>query len=333
MTLSFRPASRASTIPLIGLYGQSGCGKTHSALMLARGFVGPSGRIGMIDTEGGRGEIFSDVLPGGYDVLPLGPPFSAQRYIEAVNAAKGMDVVIVDSVSHEWEGVGGVLDQASEIEKRTNKAGLHCWNKPKMEHQRFVLTLLQASVPVICCLRAKFKSRQGKNPRTGKTEIIKDDHTTPIQDEAFIYEMTIHAEILQDHKLRVTKLSHPDLRDVFKTGDMISIQTGEALRAWSDSGKKIPREKAAGNDGPSVAPEPAAAFDNSNLTEAQKGVVKVAKMGFAKFRDTWQSYDEAEKKDLGGKAFFDFVKDIAKRSDLGEKFDASGNAQTTLAAG
>ena len=240
MTLTFRPASRTAAVPLIGLYGQSGCGKTMSALLLARGLVGPSGKVAMIDTESGRGELYSDVIPGGYDVLQISGDFSSKAYMDAIKAANGYDCIIIDSASHEWEGVGGVTDQAARIEERSGKPGLHCWKAPKMEHQKFMLTLLQAKAPVICCLRAKFKSRQAKNPRTGKTEIVKDEHTTPIQDEAFIYEMTAHAEIMHDHTLRVTKISHPRLADVFKTGEMISADTGAKLAQWANVGTKEP---------------------------------------------------------------------------------------------
>jgi hypothetical protein len=308
-------------MPLIGLYGQSGSGKTHSALMLARGFVGPTGKIGMIDTESGRGEIFSDVLPGGYSVLPLDAPFSAERYQDAIRAANGLDAVIIDSVSHEWEGVGGVLDQASAIEERTGKAGLHCWNKPKMAHQKFMLTILQSKIPVICCLRAKYKSKQGKNPRTGKTEIIKDEHTSPIQDESFIYEMTIHAEILQDHTLRVTKLSHPGLRDIFKSGDMISIETGAALRRWSDG---------------AVTTQPKPVNQDGEMTPGK--LKEIAAKGSRELENALASLSETQMQKIKGAGLLATLKETATKADLSDDFpgtrrDVGGNEMTTLDAG
>jgi hypothetical protein len=238
MTYQIRPAVRENVKPLIGLYGQSGCGKTYSALLLARGLVGPNGRILMIDTESGRGSLYADVLPGGYDVLDLGEPFSSDRYIEAVKTAEKAsgDCLIIDSASHEWEGLGGVLDMAADREKASGKPGLHCWKEPKLRHQRFMLKLLQSSLPVIVCLRAKYKSRQVKNPRTGKSEIVKDEHTSPQQADDFIYEMTVHGEILQDHRFRLTKCSHPDLRGCFAEGQSISVATGEAIAAWATGG-------------------------------------------------------------------------------------------------
>jgi hypothetical protein len=251
MTLQFRPATRSRRRPLIGFYGLSGSGKTYSALMLARGLAGPEGKIAMIDTETGRGSDYEDVIPGGYDVLDLNEPFSPQHYIEAIDAlvrAKPA-VGIIDSMSHEWEGSGGVTEMATEIEIRSGKPGLHCWKEPKMQHARMMLKLLRTPMPVICCLRAKRKSRQGKDEK-GKTVIVKDEFATPKQDGDFIFEMTVHAELMPDHMLRVTKLGHPALAEIFKTGEMVTIETGQKLALWC-AGKE---QKAAAS--PSKPPPP-----------------------------------------------------------------------------
>lgn len=241
MSFEIKKASRKGVVPLIGLYSESGCGKTFSSLLLARGLVGASGRIVVIDTESGRASLYSDVIEGGYDVLDLSDNFSPMRYREAFKAAIGAkaDCIIIDSMSHEWEGNGGVLSMAAEVEEKTGKPGLHCWKVPKFEHNNLMLTLLQSPVPVIVCLRAHYKSRQQKNAKTGKAEIVKDDFTTPIQSEAFIFEMTVHAEIMPDHSLRVTKCSHPALQSVFVTGQPITLQTGVHLASWCAGGKNV----------------------------------------------------------------------------------------------
>lgn len=233
MSFEIKPATRQGVKPLVGIYSESGCGKTYSSLMLARGLVGPSGKIAMLDTESGRGSLYADVIPGGYDVLELREPFSPSRYIEAIQAieSSGAGVGIIDSASHEWEGLEGVLDMAGKIEEKTGKPGLHCWRLPKMEHAKFMLKLLQSPLPWIVCLRAKFKSRQIKNEQ-GKTQIIKDDYTSPQQAEDFIFEMTVHGEVMPDHAFRLTKCSHPDLKTCFPTSGPISIQHGEALARW-----------------------------------------------------------------------------------------------------
>ena len=228
-----RPASRQGIVPLIVFYSESGCGKTYSSLLVARGLAGPSGKIAMIDTENGRGELYSD-LPefGGYGVIRFDPPFSPSRYIDAMDAVEksGAAVGIIDSGSHEWEGVEGVLDLAAANEQKSGKAGLHNWKNPKFEHAKFVSALLRSKIPWIVCLRAKYKSHQVKE--NGKTVIIKDAYTSPIQDEGFIFEATCHGEIMPDHSLRLTKWSHPSLKPCFPVNAPVTIQTGEAIAKW-----------------------------------------------------------------------------------------------------
>lgn len=229
---TIRKATRQGVKPLIGLYSESGCGKTYSALLLARGFVGPSGKIVMCDSESGRGSLYADVLPGGYEVLQLDPPFTPARYIQAIEAVEqsGAQIGVLDSASHEWEGLNGVLDMAAENEERSKKSGLHNWKQPKFEHAKFMLRLIQSSIPWVVCLRAKYKTRQVK--QDGKTQIVKDDVPSPIQAEDFIFEMTAHALILPDHSIRLTKCSHPSLRDCFPKSGPINVQHGEAIAKW-----------------------------------------------------------------------------------------------------
>lgn len=241
MSFELKPATRQGVRPLIALYSESGCGKTFSSLLLARGFVGPSGKIAMIDTESGRGSLYADVLPGGYDVMELDPPFEPRRYCEAMAAveASGASIGIIDSGSHEWEGAGGVLDMASAIEERTGKTGLHCWKEPKLAHGLWVRTLLRSKLAWIVCLRAKYKSRQTKNEH-GKTVIVKDDHTSPIAAEDFIFEATAHAEILADHSIVLTKCSHPQLRACFPEKGPITVEHGRQLALWCAAGSALP---------------------------------------------------------------------------------------------
>lgn len=235
MSFEIHRASRQAFKPLIGLYSESGCGKTHTSLILARGFVGPKGKIVQADTERGRGSLFADILPGGYETFQISEPFSPARHIEAIDFVEkaGADIGILDSGSHCWEGLGGVLEMANDNEIRTQKQGLHNWRQPKMEHAKFVLRLLQSSIPWIVCLRAKYKTRQGKDDK-GKTVIIKDEATSPIQSEDFIYEMTVHLELLPNHSIIVTKEGHPELRKCFpanKTGP-ITFEHGKLLADW-----------------------------------------------------------------------------------------------------
>jgi hypothetical protein len=164
--MPFRPASRREAKPLIGLYSESGCGKTWSALLLARGFVGPQGRIGMIETEGGRGEAYVGRAPvGEYQARPIRGNFSPVEYGNAITEAEGdsLDALIIDSASHEWEGACGVLSMAADNKAKGMK-GVLVWQQPKMDHQRhFMLRLMQTPIPlVIVCMRRKIQWPDGK---------------------------------------------------------------------------------------------------------------------------------------------------------------------------
>lgn len=229
--MEIKRAVRTSVRPLVCLYGESGTGKTYSSLLLARGFVGPSGKIILGDTESGRGSLYADVIAGGYDTIDIQPPFSPARAIELIDTIeKHASIGIIDSGSHFWEGQGGVCDMADEIERRSGKTGLHCWREPKTEHQKMINRFLRSSIPWIICLRAKHKSRQTK--QNGKTVIIKDEFASPIQSEDFVFECTIHGETLPDHKFHRTKEAHPELCKCFPSDGPIEIKHGALLAEW-----------------------------------------------------------------------------------------------------
>src|ERR1035437_10021751 len=175
MNATFRPARKSEAKPLIGLYSESGAGKTWSALLLARGFVGPQGKIGMIETEGGRGEAYMGREPvGEYLVRPIRGNFSPTEYGKAITEAEDakLDALIIDSAWHEWESDGGVLAMAAENQVKGMK-GVLVWQKPKIDHQRhFMLRLMQTPIPlVIVCMRAKYPMEQvaGKDWVRSKT--------------------------------------------------------------------------------------------------------------------------------------------------------------------
>lgn len=236
--LTIKQATRQGVNPLIGLYAESGCGKTLSSLLLARGLAGETGKLCLVDSESGRGSLFADVIPGSYKTIDLEPPFSPQRYIQAIDLVEkeGYAVGIIDSASHEWEGMGGVCEMASDNEAKSGKAGLHNWKGPKLEHQKFVLRLMRSKIPWIVCIRAKCKTHQIREG--GFTKIQKDDFPSPVQAEDFIYELTAYAIIRPDHSIDLKKCSHPDLKACFPESGPIKIEHGKKIAAWCQSAGK-----------------------------------------------------------------------------------------------
>lgn len=283
-TSAFRPATRSEAKPLIGLYAESGCGKTWSALLLARGFVGPNGKIGMIETEGGRGEANVGREPvDQYLVRPIRGDFSPMEYGKAITDAENekVDALIIDSASHEWEGAGGVLAMAAE-NQAAGKKGVLVWQQPKISHQRhFMLRLMQTTIPlVIVCMRAKYPMVQVKNEWARSTVL------EPKQADDILFEMFVHGWIDQGHKLHVTKYTLPELANVIKDGEPISIESGRQLAQWAKGGAAAaPRsaEKPA-------ADKPGAETDDAEtdrIAALDKSLADAAKQGTEALKAAW----------------------------------------------
>jgi hypothetical protein len=274
MTFQIQKAVRKGAPALIGLWGPSSSGKTYTALQIARGLVGPQGRIGLIDTERRRAEFYAD-LAGGWDHLNLEPPFSPQRYTEALGAfeeAGQHGCVIVDSMSHVWEGEGGVLDVAD----RSTYGGLKKWQAPKMAYKRMVNNLLRAPFHVIFCLRAKDGVKQtGK----GKDAEIDTIGAQPICGKGFIYEMTVSALLAPDHcpafqgkdelihcDPLIPALKAPEaLYSIFKPGQPLGIEAGIQIAKWLNG---------------------AANFD-AGLARMEREARNLASLGTERYLETW----------------------------------------------
>ena len=297
MTYSFRPAKRSEAKPLIGLYAESGAGKTYSALLLARGFAGETGKIGMIETEAGRGEAYADIIPGGYDVLPIRNVFSPKNFGDALTAAEEnkLDALILDSASHEWSGAGGVLSMAADNQANGMK-GVIVWQRPKMDHQRhFMLRLLATPIPlVIVCMRAKYPMVEKKIG--DRKEWVRSDELEPDQAADILFEMFVHGWIDREHKLHVTKLTRPDLADVFRNNEMIGIGTGERLAAWSrGSEKPSSRVTSAAAKEPAPVPPPPQPAGAGTLS-LEDMAREAARHGEPVFKAFYKGRNDAEKK-------------------------------------
>jgi AAA domain len=213
----------------LGMSGPSGSGKTYSALLIAHGL---GGRIGMIDTEHGSGDLYADLLPEGYDVLQLTPPFTPARYIEAIHVleAAGASTIIVDSLSQAWTGEGGSLDRHGKIADRSGNSW-QAWRQVTPEHNALVETLLQSPCHVIATMRAKTEYVQEKDERTGRP-VVRKIGLAPVMRDGIEYEFTIFMELDSQHMAHIGK----DRTRLFD-GQIIrpSEETGRELLAWLDS--------------------------------------------------------------------------------------------------
>jgi hypothetical protein len=239
MALELKRAERKQAKIRLGLSGASGFGKTYSALLIAKGLVGDWGKIAMIDTEHGSGELYSDL--GDYNVISLSPPFSPERYIEAIKTCEqaGMKCIIIDSITHEWDGPGGCLEIADQVtQASTSKNSYTAWAKVTPRHNAFVTAILQSSCHIITTVRRKQDYDMVKNGN--KTEVVKVG-MKEVTREGFEYELTINLEILTDtHYVKASK----DRTGLFmgKQEFIPSEETGKTIRAWCESGAEIKAE-------------------------------------------------------------------------------------------
>jgi len=214
----------------LGMSGAAGSGKTYSALLIAAGL---GKRIGLIDTEHGSGDLYADLLPEGYDVLPLTPPFTPARYIEAIHALEqaGCETIIVDSLTHAWIGEGGSLDRHGRIADKSGNSW-QAWRQVTPEHNALVEALLQSPSHIIATMRAKTEYVQERDERTGKN-VVRKVGLAPIMRDGIEYEFTVFMELDQQHMAFVSK-DRTRLFDgtIFKP----TIDTGRELLSWLDAG-------------------------------------------------------------------------------------------------
>lgn len=240
--LQFRKAVRQAVPMLIGLSGPSGSGKTFSGLLLAAGIAGDKGRVAMIDTENGRGAMYADsptivnYLPQGYEYARLDPPFPPKTYTDAIDAAEkaGITVCLVDSASHEWDGIGG----CEEIAEEKAIKGQPNWKVAKKLHKRFMMRCLASSMHIIFCLRAREKVQYVKTAQ-GKTEIVPIG-IQPICEKNFMYEMLVSMRVEEEtHYAIPVKVPEP-LVHLFPKATLITKALGIRIRQWNETGSPLP---------------------------------------------------------------------------------------------
>lgn len=237
--ISIRQARREGARLLIMLAGVSGSGKTYTALELAHGLSNfdPS-KIGFIDAENRRGSLYADMLPSPFLIGDLHAPFSPQRYIEAIQAFQkaGVEVLVIDSGSHEWEGIGGCIDIAEAGNPRMPN-----WNKAKGEHKRFMNTLLTCDMHVILCLRAREKAVPEKRTVDGKEKVVYvDQGLQAITEKNVLFEATASLMLHDEGKRQDVVKCPGELQRVLGRGKgYITAEDGQAIRRWVDGAQQL----------------------------------------------------------------------------------------------
>lgn len=283
MTITFRPAVRENVGLLIGLAGASGSGKTYTAMRLASG-IAAGKPFAVIDTERGRAKHYADQFT--FHHADLEPPFTPERYEQMIAAADkaGYPVIVVDSMSHEWYGEGGVLDMQDAEHKKSGYsegARMASWIRPKMAHKSMVQSILRSRAHLILCFRAEPKIEMTRDEK-GKTVVVPKESLIgfkgwiPVTEKNMPFELTVSIMLTPDepgkpHWIKMQK-QHQELfpRDV-----EVNEESGRRIAEW-----------AAGGSTPTPRVEPAAASDQ-RFEASLKRLREAALVSEADFKTAW----------------------------------------------
>jgi hypothetical protein len=234
LKMTFKKAERKKAKLRLALCGPSGSGKTFSALLIAKGI---GGRVAMIDTERGSGELYAGNPRIGidYDVMQFGPPFSPERAVAAIKAAKdeGYNVVIFDSLSHVWMGEGGLLEMVDMASKGLQGNSFAAWKNVRPHEKKFLEAIVGTDIHIIATMRTKTAWEITKDEKTGKTKPVKIG-LKPEQREGLEYEFTLVLDLSIDGNVATASKDRTSLfvGQAFVPGE----QTGQELLTWLNSG-------------------------------------------------------------------------------------------------
>jgi hypothetical protein len=238
----FIKATKKSVRARIAFDGPSGAGKTWTSLEWARVL---GNKIAVVDTERGSASLYSDRFS--FDVLELSPPFHPDRLVEAIRSAEAekYDVLVIDSLSHFWEGEGGVLDIADAAGARAHGNSWAGWKSASPVLRHLIDVILAADLHIIATMRSKtewvLEERENKHGRSVQTP--KRVGMAPVMRAGTEYEFTVIGDLDLEHRLTISKSRCDALSDLV-------VQPGRAAEAaemflnWTKTGA----EQASRND-------------------------------------------------------------------------------------
>ena len=221
--MQIRKSARHAAKMRMAIQGPSGSGKTYSSILLAKGLVKDLSRVVVIDTENNSADLYSHL--GDYNVMAFSRPFSPERFIQAIEESEiaGMEVIIIDSISHEWEGEGGILESHANMPGNsfTN------WSKLTPRHNAFVQRMLSSSAHVIATIRSKqdyvISDKNGKMvpEKVGLKGVTRD---------SMDYEFTLVFDMQMNHQAKVSK----DRTGLFNSKEPRNLneEVGHRIAQW-----------------------------------------------------------------------------------------------------
>jgi hypothetical protein len=231
--MALRQATRQKAKIRLAISGPTGSGKSYTALLIGNGLVGDWSKIAVIDTENNSADLYAHLGP--FLVNPIEPPYSTEKYINAIKECvdAGMECVIIDSISHEWSGQGGVLQQVDNISASSNSNNKFTsgWKQMTPKHDEFMAAMLHANCHIIATMRSK---QEYTLVEDGNKKVPKKLGLAPVQREGVEYEFTLHLDMANNNFATALK----DRTEIFKDGIPFkpTVETGVAIKEWCETG-------------------------------------------------------------------------------------------------
>jgi hypothetical protein len=227
MVLQIQPATKFRQYARVCIWGTQKVGKTHGALALATAIAGEQGKVGVISSEYASSQLLQHRFP--HDIINLAEvdensnlvpgAFSPARYEEAIKlfTAARYDVIVIDSLSHVWEGEGGLLEAVNKPGQNTFDDGWRI-NTPIYKH--LINTILSARCHIIITLRGKdayvHEDYIKPNGQPGKRP--KNVGQAPIMRKGFGYEMHLTLQV----DSMVARVEATAMQDYIPNGEEIT---------------------------------------------------------------------------------------------------------------
>jgi len=224
--MKLRISERKQAKIKVALQAPSGAGKSMSALLLAKGLAnGDFSKVAIIDSENGSADLYAHL--GNYNVLSLKPPFSPEKYIEAIDVCleSKMEIIILDGISQCWDFL---IEYGSSLPGNS----FANWGKITPRQNAFINKILQSDAHFITTMRTK--QDYVLNNKNGKF-VPEKVGLKAVQRDGVDYEMTIVFDIDIKHYAKASK----DRTGLFmdKPEFVITEGVGRKIKAWCESGK------------------------------------------------------------------------------------------------
>lgn len=238
----FKKAVRTQRPLRMAIYGPSGSGKTLTSLIIGRELVGQDGTIALIDTERSSASVYAKDPETGnghdFDTQSL-TNYTHSDYITLIEQAKNYDMLIIDSISHAWDGKDGILDLVEVVtngQKSAKKDSFRAWSDPRVRNAEDSLWGAVLGFPghVIVTMRAKTAYERSVDER-GNTKIVKLG-LEPRQRKGIEFEFDVIAEMDKEHYLEVDKARDPEGKLEGQRIHKPGVEFARLIKTWLDSG-------------------------------------------------------------------------------------------------